>query len=397
MNDYLSDTYKTLNILCVEDDADTLEVYKAIFSLIFNRVYFSADGLTGLNTFKTKKIDIILTDYQMPKCDGLEMSRKIREIDASVPIIMVTALESIEMLKKALDINITSFLKKPFTKSSLFSVFNLAVKSVIADRTIMNEQAEKILYNTYQENLTFAKESLIAKNDAKESNEICGFKCEVVYKPKDILSGDSYSIREINENEYFLFIVDGMGKGVSASVTAMLSSTYVNYHINYLLENNLPFSLEELLEKLFKFIHPNLLEDEILSASFLHCNKQTQKIEYALFTMPPILYTLDNKVFKIQSNNTPIASYTNEFNVDELCSKDFKKMLIYSDGLNENSLKEFQGSYSTYLQKDFLEANDSSALEYRREKVSNIQEDDITYIFLAKNDFNTGGSQNGYS
>ena len=385
MNNCFSDVYKTLNILCVEDDENVLEVYKKIFSLIFKKVYFAVDGDEGFNSFKENQLDIIITDYQMPKCNGLEMIRKIREIDSSIPIIMVTALESMDMLRDALDLHVTSFLKKPFTSSSLYSSFNLAVKSVIADRYILKEQSQKILYSNYQEELTFSKEKIITKNDAKNKEKIFNFNTQVLYKPKDTLSGDSYIIKKISNDKYFIFLVDGMGKGISASVTAMLCSSFVNYFINKSLENSEEFILEKLLKSLFKFIQPNLLELEIVSAHFLLFDNAKNELQYSIFSMPPILYMREEEsVYKIKSNNIPLSSYTKEFTIDKINTKKISKIIIYSDGLNENSIKGFQDTYNSYLTQDFKKANSIDEFELLRKTKIDTQEDDITYVLMTK-------------
>ena len=386
MNNNISDIYKTLNILCVEDDEDVLSMYQELFSLIFKKVYFASNGIEGLECFNNNEtIDIILTDYMMPECNGLEMAKEIREKDSSIPIIMVTALENIDMLREAIDLNITGFLKKPFTTSSLFNAFNLAVKSVIADRCLLKEQKETIHYSRYQENLTFDKENLISKNDLKESKRLFDFRCETFYKPKDILSGDSYLIKKINDDAYFLFIVDGMGKGISASVTAMLCSAFINYYIDTLKNKQIDFSLDILLEELLRYIQPNLLENEVVSANFFYFTEN--EIQYAIFSMPPSLYMLkgSEEVHKIRSNNIPLAPYTLEFQINTLNIKNIEKLLIYSDGLNESTLGgNDENLYNKYLKDDFKIASNQASLEKLYTNRDFTQEDDITYIFLTK-------------
>lgn len=384
MNDYISDIYKTLNILCVESDPKTIEIYKKIFPHMFKNLYCAKNGLEGLEYFQKNEIDIIITRYNMPVCNGLQMSRKIRKIDASVPIIMVTSLQSIDILKEAIDLHITSFLKRPFTQTSLLSVFNQAVKSIIVDRCMMKEQSQKISYSTYQEGVTFAKEKIITKNDLQEEEKLHNLTCNVVYKPKDTLSGDSYIIRKINENEYCIFLVDGMGKGISASVTAMLCSSFVNYSIDVLKEEKELFSLEKLLRSLLRFIQPNLLKYEVLCAHFMHFNQSSKALNYAIFSMPPVLYMLDtDEVCKLKSNNTPLASYTKRFAVNTLDLQKLSKMIIYSDGLNENMVYDSQESYNAYIKEDFKKANSVGEFEYLYQKKIKMQEDDITYILLS--------------
>jgi len=378
--------YKTLNILCVEDDKEVLDVYKALFSVLFKEVYYAENGQEGFAAFKRHSIDVVLTDYQMPRLNGLEMSKRVREVDTSVPIIMVTALESMEMLRDAIDINITAFLKKPFTSKSLLKAFNLAVKSVVADRYMMQESREKLLYNAYQENLTFDKEKIITKNDIQESESILGFHCEVFYKPKDILSGDSYSIKEITKESYLLFIVDGMGKGISASVTAMMCNSFVNYFIEHNKKIKKTFLFEDLLEGFLEYIQPNLLEYEVVSASFLFLHKE--QLQYAIFSMPPPLYMLagEETIYKIKSNNLPLASYTRDFSIKEISITDITKLLLYSDGLSESQLTECEALYTKYLKDDFKNASSASDLEILYQSKVSTVDDDRTYIMLTKED-----------
>jgi CheY-like chemotaxis protein len=385
-NDYIADIYKTLNILCVEDDPDVLETYKSLFSLIFKEVYFAKNGKEGFECFNKHQIDIILTDYMMPEWTGLDLARAVRKEDASIPIVMVTALESIEMLREAIDLQITSFLKKPFTSSSLFRVFSVAVKSVIVDRCILKEQHEKISYSHYQENLSFNKEKTIIQNDVEKDKRLLHFLCNVFYKPKDILSGDSYSIRKISTNEYLVFVVDGMGKGIAASLTAMLCSAFVNYFVTtHIKQNNNRFSLRTLLEELLHFIQPTLAEYEVISATFLYFNNTKDTLQYAIFSMPPPLYILNNApttVHKIKSNNPPLNAYADDFMINEQRLCDIHKMLIYSDGLNECNLSEANELYTLYIKEDFTKADDMQEFHTLFLQKCDKQEDDITYIFL---------------
>ena len=386
MDKYFLTIYKTLNILCVEDEESVLQIYNSLFTPLFKTVHLARDGNEGFDAFEKEQIDIILTDNMMPKCSGLEMIRMIRQKDASIPIILITALESIEVLREAIALNVNSFLKKPFTSEGIFSAFERVAKTVIADKYIMQEQAEKILYSDYQENLTFKKEMTIIKDDTKNERELCGFECDVFYKPKDTLSGDSYSIRKINDDEHLLFVADGMGKGISASVSAMLSSAFVNYHVTQLQKIGATFSLQSLLTAFREFIGPNLLEDEVLSCSFFYCNRKSMGLEYAIFSMPPALYMHSDceEVLKIKSNNIPFGPYIRNFQVDTLDISKLEKILIYSDGLNENTLDDGNESYAAYLRNDFQAARTFEELKEKAQACCDKQDDDITYIFFRR-------------
>ena len=371
-----NEIYKNLNILCVEDDKDILNMYKGMFSLIFNKVYLAQNGEEGYEIFKKENIDIILTDQSMPKMTGLEMIEAIRK-ESNIPIIMITAFEKTDILKKAIELNINGFIKKPISSQHIFKSLEFISKSIIAEKLLLKEQSRQIAYNSYQENLTYQKELAIIKNDIK--NNIFNFNCQVTFKPRDILSGDSYSIRKLKNNKILAFIVDGMGKGISASVSAMMSCAF----INHLVDKN-KSSLREIVEEYIKFITKNLLKSEVVSIGFLLFDKS--KIEYAIFSMPAILYMKkdSNKILKIKSNNPPLGSYTKNFNISELETHNINKMIFYSDGLNENQLKNSNKSYFKQLLEDFKVSLDANEFEKKRLSNISIQEDDVTYIFLRK-------------
>ena len=379
--------YKTLNILCVEDDERILNIYKEMFALVFQNVYFAEDGALGYETFLQNDIDIVLTDYKMPRMNGLQMSQKIRQEDTSIPIIMVTALENLEMLRWAIDINITGFIKKPLSTKTIFTTLEFVAKSILADRLLLKEQSKKIEYSSYQENLTYKKEQVIIKNDFVEEKKIANFNCEVFFRPRDVLSGDSYSMRRISQSKSLCFIVDGMGKGISASVTAMMCCAY----INHLIDIKKTGSLEKIILKLIAFIGTNLLEDEVVSATFLLFDAEQESIQYAMFSMPAMLYMMQegDDVFKIKSNNPPLANYTRKINIDEIKIQNISKLLCFSDGLNENTLQDSNKLYGEKLPDDFRESKRIEELEGKRVKSISEQEDDVTYMFFTaeKNEF----------
>ena len=374
--------YKRLTILCVEDEESVRLMYKQMFSIIFKDVYLAEDGLDGYEQFKKEQIDIVLTDQSMPRMSGLEMSKKIREDDGTVPIIMVTALENLEMLREAIEVRVTSFIKKPLSAKSIFSTLEFVAKSVVAERLLIKEQSRQIAYSAYQEKLTYEKETTIIKNDFLQKSLVGNFLCEFLFKPRDILSGDSYSLRKLSVTHSLAFIVDGMGKGISASVTAMMCCAYVNH----LVDTNQTQSLTYIIERLVSFIGSNLLEEEVVSATFILFDHKEHVMEYAMFSMPAMLYTTKEceGVGRLKSNNPPLASYTKRINSTKIETNSIEKLLFFSDGLNENSLKDGSGIYGSRLMEDFKQAKNLQELEKKRLESIATQEDDVTYIFLSK-------------
>ncbi len=245
-------------------------------------------------------------------------------------------------------------------------------------------------YSSYQEELAFKKQLNIIRNDYYYKlcdDEIKDGVCLIdsYYKPLDILCGDTYSIRRLGDDINFYLIVDGMGKGVSASLSAMLLTAYINFTIDQALQHNELLSLDTIITQTLVYIRPILLEDEIVSAHFIRVDRPSHTFEYASFSMPAILMLDDeNNIQKVPSNNPPISKYGSDFKIDQLHAKAIKQTLLYSDGLIENSVKDSDELYMSYIEEDFSKALTRNDMSQAIEERLGPREDDITFIFLSK-------------
>jgi len=388
---------ESLRLLCVEDSKTTQLLYSAFLEDLVKEIIFANDGLQGLEIYKQGDIDIIFTDYEMPNMNGLEMVEKIRVQDQEIPIVLISAIDDINVITKSLQLSVNNFLKKPIMQDDVIAVLQSASKIFLANK-ILREEREKTLqelqdkdsYHSYQEDLTFQKELNILRNDfyyqMMEGQKISLL--DFLYHPLDVVSGDAYSARYIDREKTFYLIVDGMGKGVSASLSAMLMTAFVNHLIDKMIQNN-SFSLELLIEEAIEYIKPILLDEETLSVDFIITDCLQNRLLYAKFAMPPFLVqNHDDKVFKILSNNPPLSKWHGRFTIDSYDISEIDKFLFYSDGVVENSVKDPKKTYAHYILDDF---RTSFSREELKEKIfSKItkQEDDLTMIFINKFDIN---------
>ena len=81
VSDIIKHTYP-LNLLYVEDNKDAREAVLTILEDFFENIIICVDGEDGLEKFKTNDIDLIISDINMPKLNGLEMIKEIRDIDS---------------------------------------------------------------------------------------------------------------------------------------------------------------------------------------------------------------------------------------------------------------------------------------------------------------------------
>jgi two-component system, chemotaxis family, chemotaxis protein CheY len=79
----------------------------------------AADGREGLAAFQAEPIDIVLTDWNMPEMNGLELLQAIRATGSAVPIIMITTEGEKASVLEAIKAGVTDYLCKPFEQEEL--------------------------------------------------------------------------------------------------------------------------------------------------------------------------------------------------------------------------------------------------------------------------------------
>jgi serine phosphatase RsbU (regulator of sigma subunit)/anti-sigma regulatory factor (Ser/Thr protein kinase) len=317
------------------------------------------------------------------------MIKKIRENNQDVPIVLVSAIRDVDVIVEALQLNVNNFLKKPIVATEVMQAVENVTKLLIADNYLREQREKKIKdlekrekYSQYQEDLAFSKELNILRNDFyyQMINNGSIALLDFFYKPLDILSGDAYSARKIGDKCVFYFIVDGMGKGISASLSSMLITSYINHIVDKM---DSGFGFENIINSSIEYIRPILLEDEALSIDFIVINYKEQIMQYAKFAMPPsLLQSTDNKIIRVRSNNQPLSKYTTNFNISNLDISKISKFIFYSDGIVESSVRGENKLYLNFIEDDFLSSFTKD--EFREKLLWRIdeQEDDMTFIFI---------------
>ncbi len=391
---------QSLSLLFVDDASDIRQMYHFFFDTLFKSVYEASDGDEALEIFNNSdnKIDLILTDQSMPVMNGIDMIREIRKSDSKIPIILVTATKEQDDLIDAINLNVTNFIEKPIRYDDIINAVENAIQKVIVNELTQKnrEQELEILkyknsYSNFQEAEAFKKQLNIIKNDLYKRRVDVKDELHVLidhyYKPKDILSGDTYSIHSFqngNSHKLFFFIIDAMGKGISASVSTLVSTSFINYYFD---KNKEDFNLEKLIEAYIDFIRFELLEDEIISALFGMFDVSEDRMEIANFSMPPVigLKNSTGEVEKLSTTNLPITAYSDDFRMTKFDTSDISKVMLYSDGLTENTTHD-DVQYLNYVNEDFK--NSASKSEFMKLFASRVkeQEDDTTLLYFEKLD-----------
>lgn len=118
----MTQTQKTiLTILTVDDSPSIRQMLTFVLETNGYRVLQASDGVEGLEVAKTNKVDVVLTDQNMPKMDGLSLIRELRALPAyeKTPIVMLTTESSLAMKEQGRGAGATGWMVKPFDPDRL--------------------------------------------------------------------------------------------------------------------------------------------------------------------------------------------------------------------------------------------------------------------------------------
>lgn len=134
--------FKNLTALYVEDESQISNIVVSILESLFKKLFFSTNGEDALEIFKqnTDCIDLVITDINMPKMDGIKMCRYIRQFNKSVPIIITTAHNDKNFLHNAIELGVSKFVTKPMDMKLLIDNIKQSLEPIILKQKLDDER-----------------------------------------------------------------------------------------------------------------------------------------------------------------------------------------------------------------------------------------------------------------
>ncbi len=128
-------------ILVVDDELNMRNLLYSVFSKEGYKVLTALEGEEAVEIVRKEKPDLMLLDIRMPKLDGIETLKRIREFDNRIKIIILTAVGTAELERQARLNGACGFLKKPF---DVYGITNV-VKQILWERPELGNEGKKIL------------------------------------------------------------------------------------------------------------------------------------------------------------------------------------------------------------------------------------------------------------
>lgn len=220
-------------ILIIEDNPESLDIMQVRLSANNYKVITATDGEKGLAETAKYLPDLILLDIMMPKMDGLEVCRRIKNNPALpfMPVIMVTAKTDTIDVIAGLEAGGDDYLTKPVDHRSLVA----RVKSMLRIKQLHDMVLEQSAQLKNQLK-TAAKIQTLFWPDLSEIKGAANI--WAVSQPASYVGGDLYDVIALPDGSVLAYIADVSGKGVPAALFMAALSTKIRAEANLLQDLN---------------------------------------------------------------------------------------------------------------------------------------------------------------
>jgi two-component system, cell cycle response regulator len=200
---------KSLTVLYVEDEDDAREQFSLFLKRLVGALITAKDGAEGLAAYHAHHPHIIITDIRMPNMDGLAMAREIRKSGRREQIVLLTAFEQVDYLKRSINIGVDKYVTKPVNGFQLHKILLECAHSLMAEETLQCAARTDHLTG-----LANRWELMSRFNSEKGRSERHGIPFTIIIADIDLFK---------NINDTFGHIAgDRVLKGVSDTITALI-------------------------------------------------------------------------------------------------------------------------------------------------------------------------------
>ncbi|WP_024955417.1 response regulator transcription factor [Sulfurospirillum arcachonense] len=147
-----------LKVLYAEDEELIRKQMVQTLEFLSYKVDAVENGELAWQNFQQNSYDIVILDIEMSDLNGLELATKIRELNSTIPIIIISAYTNTEYFMKAIELNLVKYLIKPVKVQELEESLNLCAQSMVSQKSHLFYFNEKDFYD-------FKLQQLIVNNE----------------------------------------------------------------------------------------------------------------------------------------------------------------------------------------------------------------------------------------
>ena len=155
---------KTLNLLYVEDDKTSADLFLGIFEDFFKKVYYAIDGKDAMESFEKNDIHVIITDVMMPNMNGLDFIKRVRELNENIPIFVTSSYSEQEQLLQAIKLKLSDYIIKPLNIDKIKEALETCVVKLEKESDFFVQIDNNVVYSPYTRILSMGEKKIRLQN-----------------------------------------------------------------------------------------------------------------------------------------------------------------------------------------------------------------------------------------
>lgn len=152
-NPAMSNILKNLNILYIEDEENIKINMKKVLLLLCENVFDAQNIEEAKHIIKNQRIDIIISDINLPDTNGIDFIKELRKTDKTIPVILLSAFTDTKYLLEATKLKLVDYLTKPVDFKTLNNSLHTCVEEILDNSRYIISFKNNIQYNVLQKKL----------------------------------------------------------------------------------------------------------------------------------------------------------------------------------------------------------------------------------------------------
>lgn len=212
-----------LNVIIAEDNIVQRTYLSRMIEHLGYRTILAEDGQEALDLVRSTSAQILISDYQMPHLNGIELTRAVRalELDHYVHIIMMTGNQHTDVSAEALEAGADDFLPKGHDPARLRARLQTASRLIHHSHELAEQhRVLKEANDRIQEDL---KAAALAQRQLLPDihKDVLGIHVSSAFVPSAVVSGDMFGCFALPDNRLGVYAVDVSGHGINASLLSV--------------------------------------------------------------------------------------------------------------------------------------------------------------------------------
>ena len=144
---------KNLNILYIEDEYNIRENMKKTLLLFCKNIFDVSNIQEAKNILKEQRIDIVISDINLPEISGIDFIKELRKSDKKMPVILLSAFTDTKYLLEATKLKLVDYITKPVDFKTLYASLNTCVEEILDNSRYLINFQNSIQYNVLHKKL----------------------------------------------------------------------------------------------------------------------------------------------------------------------------------------------------------------------------------------------------